>query len=99
VLHGECFPIAFFASPSVVFEGNTHPENETGMKLLPESSDSPESSIRMGFLPFHLGALVCLQTPAEVFDIPGSLDTVMGDHSPALRLQVVQGGGCLGGCC
>lgn len=60
-----------------MFEGNTYPENEKGMKLLPESPDSLQSSIRMGFLNFHLGVIVCLKNPVGILDMPSSLNAVM----------------------
>lgn len=52
-----------------MFEGNTYPENEKGVKLLPGSPDSPQSSIRIGFLSFHLGVIVCLKNPVGIFDM------------------------------
>lgn len=67
----------FFESPSVMFEGNTYPENEKGVKLLPGSPDSLQSSIRMGFLSFHLGGIVCLKNPVGILDIPASRNAVL----------------------
>lgn len=76
-----------------MFEGSTYPENGKGMKLLPACPDSPQSSIRMGFLSFHLGVIVCLKNPVGIVDMPGSLNAVTTGEvgpSPALSLQVVQ---------